>query len=134
MCAVQMNMYANKGCVCRWYAGKIEKQEQIDILKQNGHGAFLIRECITKPNAYVLGMNIEENVLRHRITVEDDGYTLDDADEHKYFQTLSALVEYYEQNDLYVDGQLLGKLLKPAQGITGAAAAGTQEEFGTEIK
>lgn len=62
-----------------------------------------------------ISVNIEERVLTHRITVEDDGYTLGDADEQKYFQTLSALVEYYEKNDLYVDGKLLGKLLKPAQ-------------------
>ncbi|XP_070201661.1 SH2/SH3 adapter protein NCK1-like [Littorina saxatilis] len=112
----------------------IERHEQFDILKQKGHGAFLIRHSITKPNDYTLAMNIEEKVLTLRITVEDDGYKLGDANEQKYFPTLSALVEYYEKNDLYVDGTLLGRLLKPAQGIRGSAAAGTQEEFGTESK
>jgi SH2 domain len=77
-------------CVCRWFHGKISREEAEKLLWPRKDGLFLVRESTNYPGDYTLCVCFQDKVEHYRVKYKDNQLTIDDEE---FFQTLAQLVE-----------------------------------------
>ena len=77
--------------ICRWFHGKITRDEAETLLNPRKNGLFLVRESTHYPGDYTLCVCIQGKVEHYRIIYEKNQRRLT-IDEEVFFQTLPELV------------------------------------------
>ncbi len=75
---------------CRWFHGKITRDEAEDLLIPRTDGLFLVRESTNFPGDYTLCVVFQDKVEHYRVIYKDNKLTID---EEVYFENLTKLVE-----------------------------------------
>lgn len=80
-----MNFY-----VCRWFHGKIKREDSEVLLKPREDGLFLVRESVNYPGDFTLSVCHKQKVEHYRIIYKQNQMTIDDE---SFFENLAQLVE-----------------------------------------
>ena len=80
-----MNFY-----VCRWFHGKIKREDAEVLLKPREDGLFLVRESVNYPGDFTLSVCHKQKVEHYRIIYKQNQMTID---EESFFENLAQLVE-----------------------------------------
>ena len=75
---------------CRWFHGKITRQQAEELLKPREDGLFLIRESTNYPGDYTLCVCHAGKVEHYRILYRENQLTID---EEGFFRNLDELVK-----------------------------------------
>jgi len=85
---------------CRWFHGKISREEAEKLLWPRKDGLFLVRESTNYPGDYTLCVCFQDKVEHYRVKYKDNQLTIDDEE---FFQTLAQLVEVISTFKLPID-------------------------------
>lgn len=75
---------------CRWFHGKITREQAERLLYPPETGLFLVRESTNYPGDYTLCVSCDGKVEHYRIIYHNGKLTID---EEEYFENLMQLVE-----------------------------------------
>lgn len=76
--------------VCRWFHGKIKREDSEELLRPREDGLFLVRESVNYPGDFTLSVCHKQKVEHYRIIYKHNKMTID---EESYFENLAQLVE-----------------------------------------
>lgn len=83
-------MFFCTGFVCRWFHGKISRQDAENLLYKMEDGLFLLRESNNYPGDYTLCVCHQGKVEHYHITYSNNKLTIDNE---VFFDNLPQLVE-----------------------------------------
>ena len=75
---------------CRWFHGKISRDQAEGLLQPRDDGLFLVRESTNFPGDYTLCVCYQGKVEHYRVIYKDNKLTID---EEEFFSNLAELVE-----------------------------------------
>ncbi|CAN8016565.1 unnamed protein product, partial [Ixodes persulcatus] len=81
--------------LCRWFHGKITREQAESLLSPREDGLFLVRESTNYPGDYTLCVCFRGKVEHYRVIYRENKLTID---EEEYFEGLPQLIEHYEQD------------------------------------
>ncbi|XP_046911118.2 1-phosphatidylinositol 4,5-bisphosphate phosphodiesterase gamma-1 [Dermatophagoides farinae] len=120
--APQENTHENRS----WFYKDLSKEEAEDILKRLRHnGAFLVRHSEQQDNQFSISFRAE-NIIKHcRIKKEGRLYMIGNEE----FESLTELIEFYEEHPLYKKTKLLFPATQENVRILGGEPTESQSSY-----
>ena len=85
---------------CRWFHGRITRQQAEELLQPPSDGLFVVRESTSFPGDYTLCVSFDNKVEHYHIMYKDTKLTID---EEECFENLNQLIEVGTSVFLVVD-------------------------------
>lgn len=82
-------------CRCRWFHGKISREQAEQLLQPRVDGLFLVRESTNFPGDYTLCVCFQNKVEHYRVKYHERNLTIDDEE---FFENLEKLIEHYKKD------------------------------------
>jgi hypothetical protein len=115
----------------RWYHGCIDRHRAETLLLEKGErNSFLVRESITEPGNFAFSVKVSNTDITHvKIAFMNEKYSIPGRGSPPQFDTLTDLVEYYQENHLIDTNTRPYYLLQPVNStLIHASAIGDRVE------